>query len=271
MIWLASFPRSGNTFFRIVLHEVYGIESSAYRLDSENLKNKEYYKLEVVKTHVLPHQLDPSDPDIPVVYLVRDGRDSVVSMAHHTKDIVRPGSDYYSNMKEVILARHGAHFGGWGKNVMAWLPRASVVLRFEDLIVDPIGTVEKIRPWIDLPQPDPDKLPTFDDLREKETPYGPNVKKDASSEEQLDRKKQFFRRGKAGAWQDEMPLEYQEMFWFLHGDAMRALGYVDGEIKPRVTPAMWLYKYLDDHYTETERITRIKNRLVQKCWTFDES
>jgi hypothetical protein len=271
MIWLASFPRSGNTFFRIVLHEVYGLESSAYQLDPEKQKDKEYFQAEVVKTHVLPHQLEPSDPDIPVVYLVRDGRDSVVSMAHHTKDIIQPGSDYYANLKEVILARHGTHFGGWGKNVMAWLPRAALVLRFEDLITDPIGTVEKMRPLIDLPEPRVDKLPTFDDLRQKETPYGPGGKDKFSEKEYSNRKKLFFRRGKAGAWRDEMPLEYQEMFWFLHGDAMQALGYLDGEIKPEVTLGMKLYKYLDDSYEDHRLVRRVKDRLVANNWTFDGS
>ena len=35
MIWLASYPRSGNTFFRIVLSEVYGIESSTFHHESD--------------------------------------------------------------------------------------------------------------------------------------------------------------------------------------------------------------------------------------------
>ena len=30
MLWLASFPRSGNTFFRIILHEVYGVETTEF-------------------------------------------------------------------------------------------------------------------------------------------------------------------------------------------------------------------------------------------------
>ena len=30
MIWLASFPRSGNTFFRNVMFELYGLESYDY-------------------------------------------------------------------------------------------------------------------------------------------------------------------------------------------------------------------------------------------------
>ena len=270
MIWLASFPRSGNTFFRIVLHEVYGIESSAFRLETELQKDKEYYKSDVVKTHVLPHQLEPKDPSIPVVYLVRDGRDSVVSLAHHTKDIVQPGSDYYLNMREVILARNGAHFGGWGKNVLAWLPRAAVVLRFEDLIEDPIGTVEKLRPIIDLPEPKSENLPTFEDLREKEAPYGPGRKSQVSDEEYVDKKRQFFRRGKVGAWRDEMPLEFQEMFWFFNGEAMRQLGYLDGEVKPDPTLGMRMYKFLDESFGDRGLVRRAKNRLVAHNWTFDE-
>jgi hypothetical protein len=238
-------------------------------LDAENQKNREYFQAPVVKTHVLPHQLEPNDPSIPVVYLVRDGRDAVVSMAHHTKDITRPGSDYHTNMREVILARHGAHFGGWGKNVMAWLPRASIVLRFEDLIKDPIGTVEQIREVIDLPEPRMERLPTFDDLREKETPYGPGGKDKVSAEEYSDRKKQFFRRGKTGAWQDEMPLEFQEMFWFLHGDAMRSLGYRDGEIKPKPTAGMRLYRFLDRSFEDHSFVERVKDKLISLNWTVD--
>jgi hypothetical protein len=270
MIWLASFPRSGNTFIRIVLHEVYGLKSSAFRLESEKQKDKEYFLAPVVKTHVLPHQLVPGDLSIPIVYLVRDGRDSVVSMAHHGADIINPGSDYYENMKSIILARQGTHFGGWGKNVMAWLPRADLVLHFEDLITDPIGTLEELRTIMDLPEPRPEKLPTFEDLRSKETPYGPKGRKTFSKKEYLKRKKQFFRRGKAGAWQDEMPFEYQKMFWFLHGDAMRAAGYTDGEVKVRPTPGMLLYKYLDHSFDDRGRVKQMKDKLIERNWTFDD-
>ena len=82
MIWLASFPRSGNTFFRIILYEVYGIESSAFHRDPNRKLNLHYDRYPVVKTHLLPNQLIPDDSNIPAVYLVRDGRDALVSMAH---------------------------------------------------------------------------------------------------------------------------------------------------------------------------------------------
>ena len=268
MIWLASFPRSGNTFFRIVMHEVYGLESSAFQLDPIKQK-QDYADYPIVKTHVLPEQLKPSDPSIPVVYLVRDGRDAVVSMAHHTKDIVKPGTDYHENLKAIILARHNTHFGGWGKNVLTWLKRADLVIRFEDLITKPIATVEKLRAVMDLPDPNPEKLPTFDDLREKPIPYGPNKKK-GDTEDYGEKKMKFFRRGIAGAWKDELPLAYQEMFWFINGKAMRALGYTEGEIKPTVSAAMLMYRFLDSNFDEGDIVSRLKDRLADRSWNFDE-
>ncbi len=116
MIWLASYPRSGNTFFRIVLHEVYGIPSSTFHREDAYPVDDDYASYPVVKTHLLPHEIVPQNPDIPAVYLVRDGRDAVVSMAHHRTDLVAAGSDYAENLTATILAADGSHFGGWSEH-----------------------------------------------------------------------------------------------------------------------------------------------------------
>jgi hypothetical protein len=97
MIWLASYPRSGNTFFRIVLEEVYGIESSIYHHNPELVLDAAYAPYPMVKTDLLPDQLEPNNPDISAIYLVRDGRDSLGSMAHHRSDLVVPGSSFNDN------------------------------------------------------------------------------------------------------------------------------------------------------------------------------
>ena len=93
MIWLASFPRSGSTFLRIVLDQVYGIESSTFHREETYPVDANYTRFPVVKTHLLPGQLAPSDPSIPAVYLVRDGRDCVVSLAHYQQQLIAPESD----------------------------------------------------------------------------------------------------------------------------------------------------------------------------------
>ncbi|MEM8584903.1 MAG: sulfotransferase domain-containing protein, partial [Bacteroidota bacterium] len=165
MIWLASFPRSGNTFFRNVLYEVYGLSSSTYHKDPQRVHDPDFASAPVVKTHLLPAQLPESLQDKPSVYIVRDGRDSLVSIAHHRKDIVAPGTDFYNNVIEATLAQGRSFFGGWSENVNQWTAKADVIIRFEDLIRDPIREVEKLRTIIDLPEPDLRKLPNFETLK----------------------------------------------------------------------------------------------------------
>lgn len=233
MIWLASYPRSGNTFLRIILYEVYGIESSAFHINSNRKLALNYSEYEVVKTHLLPDQLIPNDSSIPAVYLMRDGRDSIVSMAHHAIDIVKNGNNLNQIMKEAILAKKGSYFGGWSNNVEAWLRRADVILKFEDMIKEPINSVEKFRKVIDLPKPVVEKLPTFEDLQTKRYKYGSrSAKKDES--QQNEHRKKFFRKGKSGSWREEMPDDLQELFWKHHGKTMKKMGYTEGVMRPSV-------------------------------------
>ncbi|MCF8236757.1 MAG: glycosyltransferase [Saprospiraceae bacterium] len=229
MIWLASFPRSGNTFFRNVLYEVYGIESSTYHQEVNYPLEPDYATYPVIKTHLLPHQLVPSDPSIKKVYIVREGRDALVSIAHHRKDIVQPGTDYELNLLEAILAMDGSFFGGWSENVKAWTEVADVVIRFEDLIADPIREIEKLREFMDLGEPNLDKLPTFKDLKFGTPHYGAGVAQ-VDSDEVARLAKKNFRRGVAGGWKDEMPPELEALFWDLHGEVMDQMGYTRGPI-----------------------------------------
>ena len=94
MIWLASFPRSGNTFFRIALEKLYGLQSlSLYEDDPASLSRRASSRvqsglpalhaskdLHFIKTHELP------DDGSPAILLVRDGRDAMVSFTHFIQD-----------------------------------------------------------------------------------------------------------------------------------------------------------------------------------------
>ena len=102
MLLLASYPRSGNTFFRNVLREVYGIESSTFHLENEYPLDPNYDKFSVVKTHLLPAQLPLNLKNAPAIYLVRDGRDCAVSMAWYRKQLIEPSSEYERNLIETM-------------------------------------------------------------------------------------------------------------------------------------------------------------------------
>lgn len=225
MIWLASFPRSGNTFFRNVLYEVYGIESSTFHNETTYPVDENYDQYQVVKTHLLPHQIKPDDPSIKSVYLVRDGRDALVSIAHHRKDLVALDSDFQINLLEAIIAPKGSHFGGWSENVRQWTERADLVIRFKDLIADPIREIEKLRSIMELPPPQIDKLPSFEKLKFGTPKYGSAKQYLDDEKEQKIHAAKSFRKGKVGGWKEDMSPEMEQLFWDIHGNTMTQMGY----------------------------------------------
>lgn len=223
--WLASFPRSGNTYFRNILFYVYGIESSTWHHEKEYPVDDDYAEFKFVKTHLLPNELIPSDPSIPAIYLVRDGRDAMVSIAHHRKDLVMPGSDFEENLLEAIVAAEGSFFGGWSHNVSTWLERAQLVIKYEDLVADPVATFKRVENLIAMPPSNWSNLPGFEEMKKGKPQYGgvskitdPKFNPDTFSEK-------FFRKGKSGGWKEEMSSEMQDLFWNYHGHMMESLGY----------------------------------------------
>lgn len=190
----------------------------------------DYKAFPVVKTHLAPIQIEKKYRSIPSVYLVRDGRDCLVSYAHYRLNIVEPGTNFYPNLKEAILARRRSYWGGgWSKHANAWLKQASVVIKFEEMIANPIENVEKLRQIMDLPEPKIENLPSFDDLRSRRMPYG-NLAPKRSEDEQDAHRKKFFRKGEVGTWREEMPEDLHELFWIHHGTAMDKLGYQEGKV-----------------------------------------
>lgn len=225
MILLASFPRSGNTFLRNVLFDVYGIASSEFHMETDKKVLKNFSSFPVVKTHLLPHQLPKSLQSKKSVYIIRDGRDALVSIAHHRKDIIAPGSNYYKNLAEAILARGGSFFGGWSVNVEKWTEKADIVIRFEDLIKDPLGQIERLREIMELPDPNLAKLPTFQSLKKGTPHYGSEGKNIKNTLQRKERADKFFRRGITGSYKDEMPKLIQLLFWLKNKKQMKANNY----------------------------------------------
>lgn len=228
MIALVSFPRSGNTYFRNLLYELYDLESSTFHREALRELEENWQDFPVIKTHLRPHELPSEMQGLKVVYIVRDGRDALVSLAHHRKDLVEPGTDFYNNLLEATLALGNSNFGGWSGNVQAWLPKADVVIKYEDLIVDPVKETERLRTLVELPSPKRDKLPSFQELKFGQPAYGSGQGKSSIDNFAV----KNFRKGRKGSWQEEMPAEIHRLFWDLHRNAMLELGYTDYQLPP---------------------------------------
>jgi hypothetical protein len=218
-VWLASYPRSGNTFFRIILSDRYGIPSitprmapesweKLWRIDAKRQPSPDPTAPEFVKTHALP-----GDDSAPAIYIARDGRDALVSYAHFalafnrepTAEPVTPKL-FRATLRNLILETQSA-FGSWATNVEAWTARPNtVVVRYEDLLADPLGVADRALASLGLHLlPVADAITTFDELREVDP--------------------KFFRRGVQGCHRDEFPLDLLELFWARNGATMTRLGY----------------------------------------------
>jgi hypothetical protein len=211
---LASYPRSGNTFFRVILSHRYGLT-----VHTDRPPPAEWGKIGLAaadgtgplfhKTHSLPAADDPR----PAVYIVRDGRDALVSYAHFTLAYGQPAgpaevtpAQFRDTLRNLILET-GSRYGTWAQNVDAWAARPNTaVVRYEDLVADPAGVADRALADIRLArEPVADHIPAFDELKE------------------VDGK--FFRRGVTGGWRDEFPPELLDLFWAHNGTAMLRHGY----------------------------------------------
>lgn len=233
IIWLASYPRSGNTFFRMLLYYACGFKT--YSTYSDHLFDR-LEASETVGHEPLPAPLETlaSSPDIyfvkthdlpvdrnPAIYLVRDGRDAIVSFARYVRSFERkPGmvkllkevlgiDSFRTSLERLITSKE--RYGGWNGHVLAWLNRAhdgpQVVVRFEDLVQDPDRWLGQAMNQFGLKRTaaSGEAIPDFATLHQ--------------------RWPQFFRKGKIGSWREEIPDELHELFWQHHAEAMNTLGY----------------------------------------------
>src|SRR5687767_1434867 len=216
-VWLSSFPRSGNTFARMLLHQLFGLathsiyEGSESGRDDQNethglgtlfrfVPQQEMFRwldqdnyVHFVKTH----ESAPADR-YPSIVVVRDGRDAYVSYTRLLLTYERGLETYsraaFDDALEQLMMDDG-FWGGWSGNVQSWLDRDNVALvHYEELVKAPIDTLQKAakKLGIDLaPTSDSAAMPTFQDLSQ--------------------RLPQFFRHGKAGAWRSEMSPRMQEL------------------------------------------------------------
>ena len=222
IIWLASYPRSGNTFFRILLKRLYGINTptayvggdyTAFEVGKELVGHvPDEWTIEemAAKSDALIVKTHRRAPDnYPAIYLHRDGRDSLVSYARKKAE---KGMPYRDALKELITTCKSST-GTWGQNVLHWLHRKranTVYVSYEALITNPERVVEQTLQQLDL-----------DHLMKRKHRSAP------AFEELQTINSRFFRRGVIGSYKDEMPDDLHELFWQQpeHQEAMQLLGY----------------------------------------------
>jgi hypothetical protein len=205
IIWIASYPRSGNSLLRQILHSTMGLPSSPDAGQAPAAG-----ELVLVKTH-----LPPVD-DQPALYVVRDGRAAISSFLrferHHSPESA-PNS-----MLQLVLGDH--FYGSWSDHYRAWHEDRSaplLTLRYEELFDAGDDVLRRVASFVG-----------YD---------GPVAPWENPIDEYRQRYPEVVGEGRV-RWEPSEEWDWlcDAAFWSVHGELMRELGYDDGVRLPAPGP-----------------------------------
>ena len=230
-VFLASYPRSGNTWIRFILTALMKPNESltrelVRRTIPDIYTDSPGYIAKVPRPRILKSH-EYFDPRYRrVIYLVRDPRDVAASYFHFykTTDSYRAGMTIEEFVGGMVAGSLD-NFGTWREHVNSWLAtRGSsddfLLVKYEDLRADPYGQSELVVQFIGLPW-------TPDALRKAvEATTFQQMTRIASRDISPERRELLARRGTPGGWKDEVPTACSELIASEFADAMAPLGYL---------------------------------------------
>jgi hypothetical protein len=288
-IWLASYPKSGNTWLRMLianlsakddkpvdindLPERGGIASARGPFDhllmidsgllthdeidclrprvyeelARGAQDDEYDKSEAappvrfVKVHDAYTLTPKGEPLLAgargadgAIVIVRDARDVAPSLANHNRSSTDDAISFMNNKNAGFCARPTRQHNqfrqqlrGWSGHIASWLEQSDIpvhLIRYEDIKADTVGTLSRALAFAGKAATDAEirravAFADFEQLRQQELDKGfreaPRPRPGGN----------FFRRGEAGAWHDELTVDQVARIESEHAPMMRRLGY----------------------------------------------
>ena len=288
-IWLASYPKSGNTWMRMLiantsaaenepadindLPERGGIASARGPFDhlllidsgllthdeadclrprvyeelAHGAQDDEYDESEdtlavrFVKVHDAYTMTPKGEPLLAgrrgadgAIVIVRDPRDVAPSLANHNRSTIDKAIAFMCDSNAAFCGNPTKQHSqlrqklpGWSRHAASWLDQTDIpvlLVRYEDMTADPDGVLRHVLEFAGRPATDEQirraaANADFANLRRQELERGfreaPHPQAGGS----------FFRRGKVGAWHDELSVEQVARIESEHGAMMQRLGY----------------------------------------------
>jgi hypothetical protein len=227
-IFIVGYPKSGNTWMQnLIAGVVYGLDPE-YLPDSvvsdliPDVYSCRYYRRYNTPMYFKTHDL-PRPGYRRAIYLLRDGRDVMVSYYHHLRAIGIADIDF----ADVVTT--GKYFtpSKWHDHVDAWRSNPFgaeiVTVRYEDLLENPVEELRRICEFAGIERSDElleavSSKASFQKMREKE-------KRSGWANSSWPNSHSFVRRGETGSFKDEMPANVLASFLAQAGETLRSCDY----------------------------------------------
>lgn len=260
IVWIASYPRSGNSLLRTVINQTLHIGTyDEYQVGGQSNQEKPSRVREIVgrelwegdwqafyekatdaedvflvKTHGFPKDNQPA------IYIVRDGRKAILSYSRYHRVFTQPP---YPTLLEIILGLD--YYGSWTQHYKAWAFREkTLVVKYEDLL----KPTEKLLAQIAT-----------------KTKYAGQIAPWENPFEELHRERPDLFGSGSSTWSEtkEWPPIFDAIFFHIHGQLMCELGYMS-ETKIDETNKLMTQEMMD-LLGITQRLQIENKRICQIC------
>ncbi len=227
-VFVAGFPKSGNTWLQHLIAALHAgcdltrTTDAVVQLLVPDMHAKRYYERwatpMVFKTHHLPQARFRR-----VIFLVRDGRDALVSYYHYNRAVL----PHAVSLHEMVMEGKSLFPCRWHEHVAAWSEnpyRAELLtVRYEDLKADAVGELRRIAGFLSKEVSDEvlhaiAASATFAQMRAREEQQG-------WADKSWPKDSKFVRRGVVGSFADELPPELVKAFEAEAGPMLLRYGY----------------------------------------------
>jgi hypothetical protein len=227
--FIVSFPKSGNTWVRFL------IACMQHPEEEVSFRNIERFVPDIHKSRRLIQSMPPPrfvkchtpcfDAFPRFVYVVRDGRDAMISFYHYAVG----ARSFTGSLGEFLVSAVATRYGTWSDHVLAALevverhPERALMVRYEDLLSSAVDQAHRIAVFCRM-SVRPEAVEgavadcRFSRLQEIERRYGGELDDGADF--------RFFRRGVSGQWRNEATERELAPFLEEARYAMARLGYL---------------------------------------------
>jgi hypothetical protein len=184
--------------------------------------------------------LFPADITDGVIYILRNPLDMAASCANHFGVTIEEAVENLCKPDHALARTLGGisdqlyqRLGSWSSHVTSWLDDSDLpvhLVRYEDLRRDSDFYFGEIVRFCQLPWNEGNirKAVVFSDFRELQRQEQANEFRERSPRSH----KNFFRRGQAGAWREELAPDLVQRLIDAHGKTMQRFGYLDENGEP---------------------------------------